>query len=501
MSQTIAVPGVGDLEFPDGMSDADMAAAIQKNYPQIHQQPSSQSSPVVEGAKDFASGLIRPVAKAVAALPLMAMNAGVAGRQMLFPDQANGVDRWHISNDRLPSTQFDELLDAYTRAPQDKTGKLAEGIGTLGAGLAMPNPSQFSNMPKLASLFDKPALDTAAVPKNFSSLSMTDPIKALRLQQASGAGYVVPPATTNPTTLNRALESFGGKIATAQDAAISNQGLTNDLARSALGLDAGEALTPEVLRGVRGAAADAYRSIRGVGRVVPGPEFSDALHSITAPYESAARDFPALARDDITQLVSSLDKPEFDSNSAIDALRMLRGKADAAFRQGDTQMGSAAKSAAKALEDSIERHLKDSGQADLLTDFQKARALIAKSHTVEDVTNVGTGNVSAAKLGGKLNNGEPLSGPLRTAGQFGAAFPKAAREVTDSGSTRNTDVLAGGGATAITHQPWWLLYPFGRMAMRDFLLSPQGQKLATPGLLGPPAGLTRLGPGLMAASQ
>lgn len=36
MSQTVEVPGVGDLEFPDGMSQPDMAAAIKKNFPQIH---------------------------------------------------------------------------------------------------------------------------------------------------------------------------------------------------------------------------------------------------------------------------------------------------------------------------------------------------------------------------------------------------------------------------------------------------------------------------------
>lgn len=39
MTQTVNVPGVGTLQFPDGMSQADMAAAIQKNFPQIHAAP------------------------------------------------------------------------------------------------------------------------------------------------------------------------------------------------------------------------------------------------------------------------------------------------------------------------------------------------------------------------------------------------------------------------------------------------------------------------------
>src|ERR1700731_4280464 len=44
MAQDVDVPGVGTLSFPDGMTQADMASAIQRNYPQIHGQPASQSS-------------------------------------------------------------------------------------------------------------------------------------------------------------------------------------------------------------------------------------------------------------------------------------------------------------------------------------------------------------------------------------------------------------------------------------------------------------------------
>lgn len=42
MSQTVSVPGVGDLEFPDGMSQPDMAAAIKKNFPDIHPNPKQE---------------------------------------------------------------------------------------------------------------------------------------------------------------------------------------------------------------------------------------------------------------------------------------------------------------------------------------------------------------------------------------------------------------------------------------------------------------------------
>ena len=76
MSQTVVVPGVGPLEFPDGMSEPDMAAAIQKNFPQIHQQSTGQQ--ILTGAADVANApaeLARHAVTGAAAAPI----AGLAG--------------------------------------------------------------------------------------------------------------------------------------------------------------------------------------------------------------------------------------------------------------------------------------------------------------------------------------------------------------------------------------------------------------------------------------
>jgi hypothetical protein len=42
MVQSVNVPGIGTLNFPDGMSQADMSAAIQKNFPQVSSAPAQQ---------------------------------------------------------------------------------------------------------------------------------------------------------------------------------------------------------------------------------------------------------------------------------------------------------------------------------------------------------------------------------------------------------------------------------------------------------------------------
>jgi hypothetical protein len=47
MTQSVEVPGVGTLQFPDGMSQQDMAAAIQKNYPEIHPPPEKKETPLI----------------------------------------------------------------------------------------------------------------------------------------------------------------------------------------------------------------------------------------------------------------------------------------------------------------------------------------------------------------------------------------------------------------------------------------------------------------------
>jgi len=53
MTQAVNVPGIGTLNFPDGMSQQDMAAAIQKNFPQIHNQ-AQPSNPTWDFLKNTA---------------------------------------------------------------------------------------------------------------------------------------------------------------------------------------------------------------------------------------------------------------------------------------------------------------------------------------------------------------------------------------------------------------------------------------------------------------
>jgi len=52
MPQIINVPGIGQLQFPDGMSQPEMAEAIQRNFPQIHSDKQSEPQQYNSGLEE-----------------------------------------------------------------------------------------------------------------------------------------------------------------------------------------------------------------------------------------------------------------------------------------------------------------------------------------------------------------------------------------------------------------------------------------------------------------
>jgi hypothetical protein len=245
---------------------------------------------------------------------------------------------------------------------------------------------------------------SSQAPKGFIKPSQT-PVRDATLKASQQAGYRIPPATTNPSALNRTLETVGGKIATAQDASIKNQSITNNLARKALGLGDDEPLTRETLSALRAGAGKAYEKIRGIGTVENDAQFTKDLQNIVQGSRNAAKSFPGLGKSEIDDVVESLNQPQFDAGDAVDAMRIMRHSADKAYRAGDKALGKSYKAASDALEGALERALKKTGDAGNLAAFRDARQLIAKTYTVDKALNESTGNVIAAKLAGDLAKG------------------------------------------------------------------------------------------------
>ncbi len=288
-----------------------------------------------------------------------------------------------------------------------------ERLGTMGKDFVLGGAIQAAAGPGARYLGERAAEKEAALRLQQKQNAVRDETLAAGQQ----VGYVTSPSAINPSATNKILESIAGKAATGQQAAITNQSVTNNLARESLGMPPSQALSEGGLEAYRGAAAQPYRDIAGL------------------------------------------------SGSAQVALEQLK---DARFnannyakfyqRSGDPEALAAAKNLgakADALEKQLEGFAAKAGKPELIEALHGARTQIAKSYDVERALNVGTGDVSARLLGNSLDRGKPLSGGLETAGRFAQAFPSYARDaagIQPPGVSKSAALaaalLGGGGAAA-----------------------------------------------------
>ena len=230
---------------------------------------------------------------------------------------------------------------------------------------------------------------------------------------------------------------MAGKISTLQEASVRNQEITNKLATKSLGLSEDTVLSPELLKSLRDDAGKAYENLKLSGTVKTSPKFIQALDNIK-PYQDAiqaAKDFPNKTANPIIEVIDSLKRPNFDVNSAISKINVLRNEADIAYRNGNVALGKTNKDASQVLENTIENHLANTKQTNLLDKFREARQLIAKTYTVEKAMNKTTGTVDAKSLANRLQVGKPMSGELKDIAEFAQAFPKASQMPEKIGGT------------------------------------------------------------------
>jgi len=474
-----------EIELPDGTileapDDAD-PSAVARAY--MSRQGAADSPTTGQQLKRQLGLTARMPIDLLASIPLAAADAGIAARNLITGSSYDSA-----------SKMYDEAMSNVFPRPETGIEKGVNIAGQALLGSKIPAPQAATQAPDgfIAKNLSPSALQfsqaqqrgyapTDYTSESFAKYQQTNDPSVLRPAQK----YVVPPATINPSRTNKVLESVGGKIATEQDASLANQAVTDTLMKRSLGLNAATQMSEDVLPALRSQAAGPYKALRSVGTMRADAEYGKALDAITSQYRGAAKDFPDLARTDILDAVEAVRKPSFDSDSAMDAIAILRDKASTAYGQGDKALGKAYREISGAMEGAIERSLARRGEdsAKLLKEFRQARQLIAKSYTAEGALNPQTGSFNATKLATQLAKGKPLSGEAKKVAEFATAFPKAAKLVLDSGSVRNTDVILGAGTAALSREPSYLLYPFLRQAVRAGLLSNAGQRVLTqPGM-------------------
>jgi hypothetical protein len=332
------------------------------------------------------------------------------------------------------------------------------------------------------------------------------------LKKAQDLGYVVPPATTNPTILNRGIEGVAGKASVAQAASIKNQNITNSLVRSELGLPEEAPLTHDTLDQYRSEQSPAYEAVKAIPQIQFGPQYTKELSGLTKTSDKIASslpDYKATGAQQVQDLVKSLQPQNgvMDGETAVELSKSLRSEATAymqsAGRTGDPTsrtLGTAYRGAATAVENAIQSHLENTGQPELADNWDTARRNIAKSYSVEQALD-GAGNVDAGKLGKQLIKGKPLSGNLEAAADFANAFPKASKVGAIKESMPGISPLDVGyagaaalGMGAATHETIpTVLASMGpaalRMGARGVATSDLGQRLALPSKPGIPGSI------------
>lgn len=268
--------------------------------------------------------------------------------------------------------------------------------------------------------------------------------------------------------------------------------------------------------------------------------FHDAASKVGARSEETERLFPSTKEPPgVAELrAEMLHNSRAPTQTVMDYIADLRRNATANFQKdGDAmahRMGAAQRQAAHALEDAMERSVENapeyyrdkvrdaqkyrdavyreradqglplSGQvvegADaevanwseklananaknqdnqtLLDRFRQARQTMAKSYDVESVTNVSTGDVSAAGLGKLLQQGRPLSDNLKLIADSANSFHRAFQNPASFGGVESYSVLdaAGAAAMALSGHPIAATMVGARPLIRSHVLNPRLQR-------------------------
>ena len=143
MAQVVNVPGVGQLSFPDDMSQSDMAAAIQKNFPQIHSQPEPEKPSMLSELGRQVGLTARAGINGLTSIPAMVsdavtgpLNAGLD----LVRGKGNGFRFERASaaiNNLMNEAGVPEPQNARERFVQDTASAMAGAGSFVGAGKAI----------------------------------------------------------------------------------------------------------------------------------------------------------------------------------------------------------------------------------------------------------------------------------------------------------------------------------------------------------------------------
>jgi len=397
-----------------------------------------------EVALQLATGGAATAAGGVAAIPVTAFEALRGGEDPAGAGRAV-IERFQDIGTFQPRTEVGQRAAEAIQAPLESLEQFADIAGEITGD---PEDVLGATLVKTA-ILAAPALFGLRRGPTITRPSAKPTPRQQVAASAAEEGYVTPPSVRGEAGAAGLAEGLGGRLKTGQQAIETNQAVTNRLASRAVGLPEEVPVTIDVLQGIRSQAGQAYEAVRDVGQIFTDNRFKRDLSASTRQFKNAARDFPELAKSEIIDIVEGLRVAEFDAGAGVDAISLLRNRADVAFRGGDKALGNSYRAASNAIESVLERHLGRGGDPALVDAFRQARQQIAETYSVQEALQGRiTGEVSATQLAAQLKKGKPLSGELRTIADFANTFPSVSRLFTGTAQAFSPLDLAVGGTSA-----------------------------------------------------
>ena len=283
-------------------------------------------------------------------------------------------------------------------------------------------------------------------------------------------GYKLLPKSIRDTKTQDFIQGTAGAVPTKQLASVYNQKITNDLIKKDIGYPADQPITLDGLDALRAQAGSVYEKAKTFGQLKTDAAFKKDLVSISNKGSALVKEFPGLAKKDITDLVQQFNRSGMSSEAAVEAIKQLRADSNAGYNSMDPSISGLARAKGKlanSLESLMERNIKNS-DPNYLNDFRAARQQIAKTYTVQNALK--GENVDAIALGRQLDKGKPLSGNMRNVAEFGQKFKEVAQvNPPQQSNFRPMDLAAGvlGGA----YNSKLVSAIFARPALRAIVLS------------------------------
>lgn len=258
-----------------------------------------------------------------------------------------------------------------------------------------------------------------------------EPGRMQALQQAKDLPYplAVEPMTASNTWSNRLLTAAADEPVLRAEIAKKNAPIWSSNAKAQMGIDQNKVLTPQVYDEYRASIAGPKNEITALQVIAPDENVIQSLDGVRADYAMLGKEQSAASVNRLIDNAQQQIASGMSGRQVIDNIESLRQSARRTLSKkevpaAEMDIADAQIAVSKALEDSIESHLSNTGAADLLSAYKDMRKKMAISYAYESSTDMNS-NLIRPELLAKATKRENLAdGPAAAMGRIAGTMPE-----------------------------------------------------------------------------